>query len=77
MYLRYCVHIDTYIYIYKENHKMNRWITLYVFMNKVTVLGLNQNYMYTDKYLHKAIKNNPLEAIGTYYIFYFLPSPLL
>lgn len=56
---------------------MNRWITLYVFMNKVTVLGLHQNYMYTDKYLHKAIKNNPLEAIGTYYIFYFLPSPLL
>lgn len=56
---------------------MNRWITVHVFMDKVTFLCLNQNYVYMDKYLHKTIKNNPLEAIGTYYIFCFLPSPLL
>lgn len=56
---------------------MNRWITLHVLMDKVTFLGSNQNGVYADKYLHKAIKNNPLEAIGTYYIFCFLPSPLL
>lgn len=52
-------------------------VTVHVFMDKVTLLGLNQNYVYMDKYFHKAIKNNLLEVIVTYYIFCFLPSPLL
>lgn len=56
---------------------MNRWTTVHVFMNKVTFLGLKSNYVYMDNYLHKATKNNPLEAVVTCYIFCFLPSPLL
>lgn len=35
---------------------MNRWITVHVFMDKVTFLGLKSKLCDMDKYLHKVLK---------------------
>lgn len=56
---------------------MNRRMTVHVFMDKHTSLGLKSKLCIHINIFIKVCKNNPLEAIVIYHVFCFLPSPLL